>query len=262
MSIVTIAKTASKVLVRNAPHILTSCGIVGGVGTVILGAKKIPEAKIEIEKKKAELGDECKTIDKVKAAAKPMAPVICLGGTSLGCVLGANVVSSKRLGSVTKAYKLTSKSLEEWKASAIESVGARGKEKLMDSISEKLIKDNPPKEDEIVRVDGIPEADKNLCLDAISGRYFESSAEKIRQAFNYIASDVIECDTVTLNDYYYHLELPPIELGQDLEWSLTSTGVPSTYFSSALKDDDRPCLVCHIDPMPVSKHTYIMSKKD
>ena len=253
MGIGSIVKGAAKYFAKNAPYFLTSAGVVGAGATVIIGAKKIPEAKIEIENLKAS-NPEATIKDLAKVAYKPLVPVIFMGGASVACIVGANCVQAKRLTAVSAAYKMTRKSLDNLNET-LDKIPGKPKEKVKDFLAEKMVKDNPPKDSEVIQVSDIPEADKTLCLDAITGRYFESSAERIRQRWNELMSELMDCNDISYNDYCWAQEIAPVEIGGELIWSLDTTGVPELSFSSALTDDDKPVLVIHTT-LPVSRRVY------
>ena len=58
-----------------------------------------------------------------------------------------------------------------------------------------------------------------LFYDDFSGRYFESTIEKVHAAEYNINRDLSMRDYATLNEFYDYLGLIPIDGGNDLGWS-------------------------------------------
>ena len=81
-----------------------------------------------------------------------------------------------------------------------------------------------------------------LCYDVISGRYFKSDIEKIRQAVNNVNYRMKYEDYIAVNDFYEEIGLGPIQIGNELGWHIDD-GYLDVCFSSKLTGDGTPCLV-------------------
>ena len=75
---------------------------------------------------------------------------------------------------------------------------------------------------------------ETLCYDVLSGRYFKSDIEKIREA---------------INDLYYAIGLPDIKLGEALGWNIDK-GYIDVQFGTHLAANGTPCLVLAFNVAP------------
>ena len=113
-------------------------------------------------------------------------------------------------------------------------------------MAEERIKKNPvTKSDVIVTGNGT-----TLCFDAVSGRYFQSSMQKIESAKNKINERMLCENYVSLNDLYDELGMEPTKIGEDLGWNIFTDRLIDISFSSQLADDGTPCLVMDYSVAP------------
>ena len=63
-----------------------------------------------------------------------------------------------------------------------------------------------------------------LCFDAISGRYFRSDISKIKEGVNTFNAKLAQDEYKSLNDLYYELHLPYIDIGDALGWNVMKLG--------------------------------------
>ena len=193
---------------RNGSTILTCIGGIGVVATAIFTAKAAPKAAALLEQAKKEKGDELTKLEVVSVAAPVYIPAIMTGVTTLACIFGANILNKRQQASLISAYALLDNSYKEYKKKVEELYG----EEAVKEIRSEITKDH---------YDGSvkPSDGTMLFYDFYSGRYFESTIEKVREAEYAINRQLHVEDGVYLNDFYEKLGLDPIDIGYNAGWS-------------------------------------------
>ena len=246
MGVKEIVKVSKDFLVKNAPTIMTIIGSAGFVSTIIFTADRAPKAK-EVLKKAKEENPDLKTMDKVKVAAPIVWPVAACGAFSLSCFIMANKISLSRTAAALAAYQLSENSLKSLKEAAVKTVGEKKTEEILDTQDADKVRAKQPTDSTIIITGG----GEQLCYDSVSGRYFKSTIEKIRQAANEVNYRLNREDSMSLNEFYDYLDLPSIDIGDRLGWNLRDkSDMLEIRFSSTLTDAGEPCLVMSYDVVP------------
>lgn len=194
---------------RNGSTILTCMGGVGLVATAVLTATATPKAMTRVENAREEKGEELTKVETVIAAAPAYIPPVLTGLATLACMFGANTLNKRQQASLASAYALLDTSYKEFKKKVEEVHGEGAVQKVQAEIAK----------DKYEESDIQPEDGMKLFYDEFSGRYFESTMEKVQQAEYNINRDLnMQCYAL-LNDFYEYLGLIPIEGGDDLGWS-------------------------------------------
>lgn len=237
-------KSVKTVLSNHSPEILTGLGIAGMITTTILAVSATPKALdliAEAEDKKAENehNDHLTKLETVKAAWKPYIPAAITGVTSVACLIGASSVHSKRNAALATAYNLSTTALAEYKQKVIETVG----EKKEQTIREKLAKDRIEKEPANPSTIIVSGNGKTRCFDTITKRRFVSDIETIKRNVNELNRQMVNGeDYISLNEFYYALDLDGVSIGDDLGWNVVR-GLIELDFSAQLDTDGVPCIV-------------------
>ena len=171
---------------------------------------------------------------------------------SSGCIIGANSVHAKRNAALATAYTISETALREYKDKVIETIGEKKEQVVRDAIAKDKIDKNPVTKSEVI----ITKKGDTLCYDPWSSRYFKSDPEKIRKAINDLNYQIINEGMVTLNDFYYLLDLDSTRAGEDLGWNVNKGGQINFRFSSQIADDETPCLVLEFINPPTYDYTY------
>lgn len=227
---------------KNSSVLLTGLGVAGMFTTTVLAVKATPRALRIIE-----ADDITEKKDIIKAVWTCYLPSLAMGGMSMLCIISGHSVNVKRNAALASVYSLTDKSLREYQAKVIETFGENKEQKVRDDISEDRLKNNPVSKSEVIITGKGP----MLCYEALSGRYFQSDVETVKQAVNRI-NRLLVTDTyrfVTLNDMYYELDLSNTRLGDLMGWHIDD-GEIDIHFSSHLAEDQTPCLVINFDIEP------------
>ena len=232
---------------KRTPEILTGIGIAGMVTTTILAVKATPKAVLLLNDRKDELEtNKLSVIEVVKTTWKCYIPAVVTCGASIACLIGASSVNLKRNAALATAYKLSETALAEYRDAVVETIGEKKERTVRDKVAEERVKKNPvTKSDVIVTGNGT-----TLCFDAVSGRYFQSSMQKIESAKNKINERMLCENDVSLNDFYDELGVEPTKIGEDLGWNIFTDRLIDISFSSQLADDGTPCLVMDYSVAP------------
>lgn len=197
------------ILRRNAPTILSSIGGVGVVATAVLAVKATPKALQCIEQAEEEKGDKLTKAETVIAAGPVYIPSILVGAGTIACIFGANMLNKRQQASLMSAYALLDKSYKEYKGKVKELYGEEANDKVVAEVAKDKYKDS----------DISVEDDKQLFYDDYSGRYFESTIERVLEAKYQLNRELFMRGYVYLNEFYEMLDIPPIDAGDDLGWS-------------------------------------------
>jgi hypothetical protein len=174
-----------------------------------MAVKATPKAIRLCEQAEEAKGEKLTKFETIKTAGPVYIPTILTGSATIACIFGANVLNKRKQAALMSAYALLDSSYKEYKEKVNELYGDEAQTK----VKEEIAKDHY-KEEDIDLEDG-----KELFFDEFSGRYFESTIYDVRTAQYNINKDMALQTSVSLNDYYAYLDIPPIEGGDELGWS-------------------------------------------
>lgn len=196
-------------LKRNSSTILTCIGAAGVIATTVTAVKATPKAMMLLEKAKEEKGVELTKLETVKVAGPAYVPTVLLGVSTLACIFGANVLNKRGQASLMSAYALADSSYKDYKKKVDELYG----EEAGSQVRAEIAKDkyNP---DEFT-LDG----DNRLYYDFYSGRYFEATPAFVKNAEYELNRKMVMDDCAYLNEWYYLLDMEPLEHGLSFGWS-------------------------------------------
>lgn len=234
-------KNAKVAVTKHSPEILTGIGIAGMVTTTILAVKATPKALRLMElKKEAEQTDKLTPVETVKTTWKCYIPAAVIGTASIACLVGASTVSARRNAALATAYALSETALTDYRRKVVETLGDKKDRAVMDAVAKEKVEKTPVKEQEIVFTNN----GETLFLDILSGRHFKSDINKVRQAVNNFNECLLKDDYLELNEFYYHLGLPPTKLGESIGWHVID-GLVEIYESPHLiqiNGENVPCI--------------------
>jgi hypothetical protein len=229
-----IARNIGKTLTKNSPTILTAISVGGLVATTVMAVRATPKAMLLID----QLGVDPEPKEIIKATWKLYAPAAFMGVLTVCSIVGANSINLRRNAALVSLYSLSEACIKEYKNKIVEVVGEKEARKIKQDIVKDRMVANPAKDDTIA----VTGKGETLCYDALSGRYFKSDIESIRQALNKLSRDLMSEMTITLNEVYFELGLSSTTVGEHLCWHIDD-GLIEPDFSSHLTDKGIPCLV-------------------
>lgn len=238
-------------IAKNSPGILTGMAI-GGVPTVAVfsfrAGMKVKE-KMLLEDISSDNWKEM-----AKVSGKYLIVPAGLTVATMACMILAANKSSRSQAAFASLYSMADQNLKDLEAKYIEQNSEKKLEKLHDEINADKVKNNPPKEDQII-ITGNGEC---LCFDSWSGRYFKSDIERIRRIVNTLNEKITAGAFISVNEFTDLLGLPDTEMGWELGWSLGSTGQIDIRYTSCLTEDGTPALVLEYKTKPEVKYDYDM----
>lgn len=201
---------------RNGSTILTVGSGAGVVITSVLAVKATPKAMRLLKAAEEEKGEKLTKLEVVKTAAPVYIPAVVSGLATIACIAGAEAINKRHQASLLGAYTLLDNSYKEYRGKVSELYGEDADERVKSEIA----KD---------KYEGSEELDdgQRLFFDSFSGRYFESTLDKVQQAEYHINRDLSMRDYATVNEFYDYLGLEPIPGGDELGWS---TGMNFDYY--------------------------------
>lgn len=249
-----LPKIAEKVVSDNATAILTGVGVVGTVATAVLtGRASFKAASIIAGEEEAHILDpdwpEISKKGKVVLVWPLYLPAIGTGTATITAIIFANRISSKRMAALAAAYGLSEKAFGEYKDKALQHLGINKEQELKDELAQDKVNLKPPQGQTIIIGEG-----EVLCFDAITGRYFKSSMEKIRQAENKVNYEIIHHHAASLSSFYDEIGLPCTSYSDDVGWNVDNL-IEVTYTS--VLADDKPCLVIDFKVAPITGYGRI-----
>lgn len=173
-------------------------------------------------------------------------PAIVMGAATIASIIGANSISTKRNAALTGAYFLSETALKDYQAKVIKTIGANKAKLIKDEIAQDKV-NGTKKDNKTVIITGGGDA---LCLDTISGRYLRSSFDKLKKAENEINHRLITEMWMSLNEMYGYIGLPPTSLGNSQGYDLGNNGILEFDFSTAMSENDEPCLTFSFNATP------------
>lgn len=243
-----VAKKMKILIIKHSPELLTGIGVAGMVTSTVMAVRATPKALILIEEEKNRIDKEngpdhdpvksLAPVDVIKVAWKPYVPALVTGTMSIACIVGASAVNYRRNAALATAYTLSETALSDYRKKVIETIGEKKEQAVQDAVAKECIEKDPVRSKEVI----LTGKGNTLCYDCTSGRYFRSDIDKIRKVVNELNRQMRDEMYIPLNDFYYEIGLPRIDIGDDLGWNIDS-GYIEPVFSTQLSEDETPCLV-------------------
>lgn len=243
-------KNLQTYLAEHSPAILTGLGIGGMFAAMGLAVWKTPKALRLMEERKDELeAEKLSPAETVKTVWKCYLPAAALSVGSTVCLIAAHGENQRRNAALATAYALSESALKDYRDKVTETIGPKKAEAVESAVAKDKLDKNPVESREVI----LTEKGTTLCYDVLSGRYFQSDIEKMRQAVNELNRRMLSEMYISLNDFYYELGLPAIGIGDSLGWC-TDRGLIELRFDAQLATDGTPCLV--LDYAVAPKYGY------
>lgn len=246
---------------QHAPTALVGLGTAGFVVTVVTACKSTPKAIEAIEAAKKEKGEDLTIVETAKIGAKHYWKPALIGAVSIGCFVGAHSVDLKRQAALTAAYTLSERTIQEYKAKVIETLGETKADKIEDAIAEKKITSFPFTD---VPVQGAGP----LWIFAWTNTPFRGDLETIRRVVNDLNDDIYQCKgkayldgEIKLNDLLYELslacnapQLGSVSLGEQFGFRADLTGPINLNIRYGQNKLGEPCGFIDVHPMPLTSN--------
>lgn len=217
------------------------------VATTVTAVKATPKAIALLDRAKEEKGEELTKLEVVKIAGPSYIPAVVIGASTIACIFGANVLNRKAQASLMSAYALVDNGYKDYRKKVDELYG----EEAGGQVRAAIAKDKYEEQD----VDP-PEDGKRLYYDYYSERYFEATPAQVKTAEYELNRKLMLDDCVYLNEWYYLLDLEPLEHGLDFGWSTceNSDAYWQTWIDfqheKVVMDDGLECIIVSFNQEP------------
>jgi hypothetical protein len=246
----------------HAPTILTGVGVTGTIATAYLTGRASFKAAELIEKDPgvesmyvdgdggmARMHRPLTNFEKSKLVWKLYIPPLGAGVLTVGCIITANRISAARIAALGVAAGISERALQEYKDKVLERLGEKQSEKIRDEIAQDRVNDSAEKASNVV----VMGSGDVLCYDGLTGRYFTSSVEKIKQAENHLNFEVLRHMYASLSEFYEQIGLPPTTYSDSVGWH-SETGEINVMLSTTMTPDNRPCISIDFEKMPQTEY--------
>ena len=204
-----LIRSSKRFLRKNGPTILTCVGGVGVIATTVMAVKATPKAMQLIKAAEEKKGEKLTRMDTIQATAMTYTPSVLLGIATIASIFGANALNKRSQAALMSAYALVDQTFRDYKTHVENEYG----EEANTHIREKIAKD------QYVEQKTELGGDSKLFYDFYSGRYFNSTMEKVLAAEFVLNRQIILGECAYLNDFYQELGIPFIDIGDEVGWS-------------------------------------------
>jgi hypothetical protein len=147
---------------------------------------------------------------------------------------------------VAVAYKISEEAFAEYRERVVERMGEKKEEAVRAEIAQEHLNRNPVSQAQVIVIG----AGRELCLEKFTGRYFMSSVQDLRKAQNDTNEQLLHDGHVSLGDFYERVGLPGTSISDEVGWNAENRQL-ELKFTSAISDDDRPCIVIDFNVEPI-----------
>lgn len=226
-------------LKRNSPAILTALGVVGLGASLVMTVKSTLQAKELLEDAEFKKGSVLTKEEVIKTAWKAYIPPVITATITGAAIIGINSTHKRRYTALAGLYTMSETALKEYQDQVLEEIGPKKAEKIQGDILQSKLDENPLSKNDVIRTGH----GQTLCYDVLSGRYFESDIEFLKEARNAFNHELITGSPLWLsvNDFYAEINLSPIWLGEQYGW--TPDELMEYKEGSKLADNGDPCYV-------------------
>lgn len=247
---------------KHSPAILTGLGIIGIGSTVVFAVRATPKAIDLIDDAYLDKAscdhDEMYSMtgepfidhklkylgvkDVVKATWKCYIPTAVMGAFTIACFIGSNRVSALRTAALSSAYSMTEKALQTYEQKVIDILGADKNEEIRDAIAQDQIDSST----DVV----IPtySTGSELCYDCLTGQYFWSDRESIREKVNDFNEMLLKDMYGDKNEWLLSLGCNQVADGDLLGWN--SDKLLDVDIKSLVAPNGKPCLAVNYYTKP------------
>ena len=204
-----LIRSSKRFLRNNGSTILTCVGGVGVAATTVMAVKATPKAMQLIKAAEEEKSEKLTWMETIKIAGPTYAPSALLGIATIASIFGANALNKRSQAALMSAYALVDQTFRDYKTHVEEEYG----EEANAHIREKIAKDR------YVEQKAELGGETKLFYDFYSGRYFNSTMEKVLAAEFALNRQIVLGECAYLNDFYQELGLPLTDIGDEVGWS-------------------------------------------
>lgn len=251
ISVLPHLRRLERLAISNSPLLLTAAGVLGVVGTAVLTHKAAIRAHVILEANKpfdynnGVPPEKLDRMEKTKLVWACYIPPVAVGTMTIGAIVLANRISTKRAAAMAAAYVMSEKASAEYREKMLEKLGLKEEKKAQDELAQERVNKKPPVDGQVVIVG----QGQVLCRDAFSGRYFRTTAGALQKAENDLNYKINHNQSASLTDFYNLLELEPTDISDSIGWNFDE--LMKLEISAVVADDKEPCLEFRFRPNPL-----------
>lgn len=260
MDISNITQNIGPLLKHNTSTILTGLGVAGSIGSMIMGIKATPAAQRKLDAAFIAKNDEAfdpeepdkglislTNLEVVKLVWLDYLPAISLQVVTVACVVGAQSINLRKQAALISVATISETAFREYQERIAAEVPAKDR-KVRDDIAAQKIADNPVTSREVIIVGG----GDQLFYDGYTGRYFQTTKQKVDKTVNELNFQIINQEYASLNEFYSGIGIASIPTGEDFGWNTAHK--LDLDFSTHMTDDDRPAIVLDFVRKPIGDY--------
>lgn len=252
MKVNELFKKMSKSL-ESKPELLIGVGIAGCISSVVMACKATLKANEIVEEMKENLeeDEELNKVEVVKETWKCYLPTVLTLSSGTACILAGTNIMHKKNAMLAASACAMAENLKTYAEKTEEIFGKDGAKKVRKEVAkEKASKSTAPDKEKIIDnqviIDGVTNC---LCLDALSGIYFYSNMERLKEIENLLNKRMLLENYVMLNEFYEELGINGGDIGDMLTWCVED-GYIDLEFTSELTSDGRLAMVVSHGVLP------------
>lgn len=210
---------AGKLLTDNSPTILTAVGVTGTLTTAYLTGKATLRASTILENQVDELYKANKgrypltNKETFLLVWKEYIPAAGVAFFTIGCIIGANRIGTRRTAAVVAAYSVLEKGLVEYSDKVVEKWGESKERDLRDEINLDHLRKNPPPD--VFIQEGLV-----WFCEKTTNTYFQSTMERVKRAEVDTNFQILHNDYCTLHDFRDRLKLDRLDGDDEVGWNV------------------------------------------
>lgn len=233
-------------IAKHSPELLTAVGIVGLISAGVTAVKNTPKAVDILEKAKEEKGSEVTKVETVKLCWKSYIFPVVLTVVSVASIIFARRIDAGRTAALVTACKVSEQAAERFENATREVVDDKTLGKIQDKVTRDISKDAVYVDNEVIDLGTA--GPKQLFFECYSGRYFRATRDYVDKAINEFNKQLLNEDTMTVNEYLDCLGLPRIDS--------RTTGTLAWRLDDAKKANsgDLPGISCYHDPIETGEY--------
>ena len=192
--------------------------------------------------------------DSLIAIGKAYWPAAVMAGLGIGCIIFGTRELGARNIALAGAASLAEKTLSEYKDEVKQLLG----EEKEREVASEVVKKSVQKKIDANEITIVPSTNvgHDLVIDTMTGRAFYADLEEVRSHLNDFNHELIGCTWCDLNEWYYHLGIPGVALGDHLGWP--SDVLLDIRFDSVLTYLGKPAIVLDYVTLPKSRMAWGM----
>lgn len=243
--------------VQHSTTILTSVGVAGVVGTAVSASIATAKSYKAVHERQSDEPLTKKEI--VKICWKYYIPPAMIATTTVGAIIGSNVISGKKEAALASACALAERSFSEYQSKVADKFGSDEAKRIKE---ENIMSSIAATDSNDINAEWIfAHHGKTLCYDYYCGRYFYSDPAYLRSCESEINRQYLLYGSLSLHDVYDEIGFIAVsDLARRMVWVYEPSYSETLrfLFKSALTADNKPVLVVQMNDDPKYEDaTYI-----